>query len=48
MDKYTPLIILAIFAIAFYLMIKGMVDITEKTTKPAHQEQPSSVLKTNQ
>jgi hypothetical protein len=47
MGKYTPLIVLAIFALAFYIMIKAMVDITEKTTGHARQQQPSSALKTN-
>lgn len=45
MGKYTPLIILAIFAVAFYIMGKGMSNVINMT-KPA-QEQSSSEPKTN-
>jgi len=47
MAKYTPLIILAIFAVAFYIMGKGMSDIVNMTKPPQQQEQPSSEPKTN-
>ena len=45
MGKYTPLIILAIFAVAFYIMGKGMSNVINMT-KPA-QEQSNSEPKTN-
>ncbi len=45
MGKYTPLIILAIFAVAFYIMGKGMSNVVNMT-KPT-QEQSSSEPKTN-
>ena len=46
MAKYTPLIILAIFAVAFYIMGKGMSNVVNMT-KPQQQEQSSSESKTN-